>query len=161
MTQFAPLTIANTFIKRHGGSIGISHMKLQKLTYYAHCWHLAYRPESLINEKPQVWQYGPVFKSLYNSLKLFGMTPIKTPQTANPFAQPEELPEGFAAFIDWIWERYGSFSATTLSDMTHEAGTPWRILAEQHNFIVPKDFTIPDDLIKKCFEKEASEFAPA
>jgi len=45
-------------------------MKLQKLVYYAHGWHLALNNEPLIDEQVECWQYGPVISSLFHEFKI-------------------------------------------------------------------------------------------
>lgn len=160
---YTPLAVANEFIARHGMKPGgLDHMKLQKLTYYAHGWWLAYEPESLLVEKPEVWKFGPVFGSLYRVLAPFGSRSIAQPQRANPFQEPPRvIDERALGLVDWVWDRYGSHSSMRLSDMTHEEGTPWRVLAEQNGYNVPKNFPIPDDLIAAFFKKEAEKLQAA
>lgn len=105
--KFYPLALANTFIERHGRREGIQHMKLQKLSYFAHGWWLAYNSESFLKEKPQVWKYGPVFKSLYRILAPFGKEYINLPQKDNPFEAPEVIEDKqITDLVDWVWTRY-------------------------------------------------------
>lgn len=159
---YQPLAIANEFVARFGGATGIDHMKLQKLAYYAHGWWLAYEAEPLLTEKPEVWKFGPVFDSMYRVLCPFGSKPIRLPQSPNPFAEPPRVDDERAlGLISWIWNRYGAFSSFKLSDMTHEEGTPWRILAEENSYNVPKHFEIPDALIADFFKKEADRLQAA
>jgi len=161
MTKYSPITLANTFLEKYSGGVGIEHMKLQKLCYYAHGWWLAYKDESFLLEEPQVWRYGPVFNSLYHLLSHFGRKSIVTPQKANPLQEIETIKDkDINALIDWVWNRYSNYSAESLSEMTHAEGTPWRIIAEQHNFRVPRDLDIPDSLVKECFAKEAAKLQP-
>lgn len=57
--------IANFFIDRHKRH-GISPLKLQKLIYMAHGWHLALLDKPLVeDEAPEAWKFGPVFASVY------------------------------------------------------------------------------------------------
>lgn len=159
---FTPLAVANAFIERHGNGNFIDHMKLQKLTYYAHGWWLAYEADPLLNEAPQVWKFGPVFSSLYRVLAPFGSRAITTPQSASPFSPPPSVDdEKVLGLIDWVWNRYGSFSSLRLSEKTHEPGTPWRELAERNNYNVPKHFQIPNELIAAHFKAEAEKLKAA
>jgi uncharacterized phage-associated protein len=157
------MALANNLISRFGYENGITHMKLQKLVYYAHGWWLAYNldnPPPLLNERPQVWQHGPVFSSMYHALKGFGNTPIRFPQPEFPMEAPPDVDENddlILNFMDWIWVRYGQYSAIRLSDMTHQQGTPWRQIAEKYNFRVPLRLPIPDDIMQRYFRNvEAS-----
>ncbi|MES2983978.1 MAG: type II toxin-antitoxin system antitoxin SocA domain-containing protein [Pseudomonadota bacterium] len=164
--NYTPAQIANTFLSRYGAADGISHMKLQKLVYCVHGWWLAYHNEALVSEKPQVWQYGPVFPSLYNELKVYGTTPIKEPLKPFPFSDavpivPTTDSNGIQ-LIDWVWGRYGHLSAMALSDMTHKPGTAWRKVAESRDYRVPRGLPLEDvdvreefNLLKKEFEVQA------
>lgn len=158
-----PLTVANEFVRQFGGAQGIGHLKLQKLTYYAQGWWLVTKGEEMLFERPQVWRYGPVFQSLYNVMSGKGSEPIREPVGASPFggSQAPTL-EGAAfederAMVQWIWEEYGNLSGPQLSDLTHAADTPWRVIAEDKKFRVPLNFPIPESLDWKYFAKLAQE----
>lgn len=151
-----PLEVSNAFIERYGRDSYLTHMKLQKLVFYANGWNLGVTNAPLVDERAQVWRYGPVFRSLYNTLTGYGNQRIELPARQNPFsAVAPTVPVTGAAdshLIDWIWQRYGAYSATALSDQTHALGTPWRIIAEQHNFTVPFNTDMPDELVKSYFK---------
>lgn len=55
-------------------------MHLQKLTYFAHGWYIAFNDQEqiqpLINEPFQAWEYGPVCSSIYHEFKGFGCNAI-------------------------------------------------------------------------------------
>lgn len=151
---YAPLAIANTIVSQHGDDMPLSHMKLQKLVFYTYGWWLAYHQEPVATEGPEVWQYGPVFSSMYNALAPFGNRAISRPQRSVPIGHPPLLPEEATAerdLMEWVWSRYGSRSAGTLSDMTHAKGTPWQIEAAAHNYKVPRGHRIPDETIRAYF----------
>ena len=65
--------IANSFLE-----IGepIDPMKIQKLVYFAHGWHLGFQEQPLSVEDAQAWQWGPVFPDLYHEIKGYGRGPI-------------------------------------------------------------------------------------
>ena len=70
--------VANYFIDlANAKKIQITPMKLQKLIYFAHGWHLAIIGEPLIDECVQAWSYGPVIDSIYHEFKEYGSGPIK------------------------------------------------------------------------------------
>lgn len=152
---FSPLAVANTFLANHGGERGgIDHMKLQKLVFYAYGWWLASHEQPLTNEGPQVWQYGPVFPSLYAALASFGMGGIAAPQRAVPIGRAPIIPDDEQEVLDlleWVWGRYGGHSAGKLSDMTHADGTPWQEEAAAFNYRVPRNHPISDERIRTYF----------
>jgi hypothetical protein len=49
----------------------ISHLKLQKLMYYAQGWGLVFLKAPLFDEEPEAWVNGPVYRSVYNKFKGF------------------------------------------------------------------------------------------
>ncbi|MGI9346016.1 MAG: Panacea domain-containing protein, partial [Gammaproteobacteria bacterium] len=58
------LAVANFFI---GLEPGVSHLKLQKLTYCAYGWYFIDFPDTnhpLVNEPVRAWKFGPVFHNL-------------------------------------------------------------------------------------------------
>ena len=157
--QYTPLALANTFVAQHGATDWLDQMKLQKLAFYSYGWWLAYHNQPMLSEAPEVWQYGPVFSSLYGALRPYGSAAVRTP-VGPPFAPPPIIPEADAAtrqWVDWIWNRYGHLNALQLSDMTHEVGTPWQIEAAAHDYRVPKRHPIPDATTKRYFESLAAK----
>lgn len=153
---YTPLAVANTFIEKFGASGGIEHMKLQKLVYCAYGWWLAVNEPGnvLTSEGPEMWKHGPVFDSLYRSLKVFGSRAITQPKSnrpdaAAPIVDPDD--EHTRSFIDWVWGRYGHLSGFALSDMTHKEGTPWSRVAKENGYRVPRNMEIPDDYIREEF----------
>ena len=154
-----PLTLANTFLDRFAGEVGIQHMKLQKLCYYADGWWLSVYEAPLLDERPEVWRYGPVYSGLYRELKSFGNSYITRPQALFPNAPEVVTDPEQSQLVDWIWRKYGDFSAVKLSEMTHAKETPWRKVAERYNFKVPLHCEIPDADMLDYFKtlKEAGE----
>ena len=157
-TDYTPIELANYFIKTFGGSEGISHMKLQKLVYLAYGWWLSHYDHPVIKEAPQAWKYGPVFDSLYQSLRTKGREAIKTeivPVWA--FFDKGRLRDvdnaNVTQLLDWIWGRYGHLNGIALSDITHQPDTPWSEVVKSHEFQVPKNLPIDWELVKDHYRK--------
>ena len=149
---YSPLAVANEFI-RLAGDKGIDHMKLQKLVYYAHGLSLA-RGRRLVNEQPQVWKLGPVFKSLYFQLKYYGGRLISSPERDGMFGQAPTLDKSdtFAkGIVEEVWRKLRGFTAMQLSDRTHRAGTPWYVTALRHGWRVPTDTEIDGETMRQHF----------
>lgn len=108
---YSAMAVANEIIAAHGADGQIDPLKLQKLLYFANGWWLAFHEEPLIVEAPQVWRYGPVFRSIYHAFSRFGRNPVTEPLPATPFggAPPRVPPEHreVRQLIDWIWDEYG------------------------------------------------------
>lgn len=137
---YDPKSIANYFLevaKSEGQTL--TPLKLIKLVYIAHGWYLATTGEPLINEHPEAWEYGPVIPSLYHEFKIFGNSAIKkkatdfVPQSEEQWMleereveSPNRKKDGAVCdFLDRIWKRYRKFTASQLSTLTHQRGTPW------------------------------------
>ena len=55
---------------------GITHLKLQKLLFYAQGIYLALNDNMLFYDQIVAWEHGPVVKSVYDEYKQNGRNPI-------------------------------------------------------------------------------------
>jgi len=99
----------------------ITHLKLQKLMYYAQGYHLVAYGGPLFEESLKAWDHGPVVPELYSVYQKHGAKPIPAEGTNLDL----ELSEEERDFLKEIWELYGQFSAWKLRNMTHSE-FPWR-----------------------------------
>ncbi len=137
MPYHSSLAIANEFLRRaHLERRVITHMHLQKLVYLAHGWGLAVTGKPLIEDKFEAWDYGPVIRKLYDSLRYYGSGPvqrlIRTGEDVSfgAFNGPDVLANISAdesAIIDRVWDQYKSFEAFQLSALTHADNSPWQL----------------------------------
>lgn len=145
---YSPKQIANYFLSKYGSDNDITPMKLIKLVYIAHGWYLGIKDQTLIDENPEAWKYGPVISSLYHEYKHLGNYPIKI-DFSNSIGLDNDEDE---RFLDRIWEVYGKFSAIELSAKTHKSGTPW---TKVWNQIKHGDYffvQIPENEIKNYYK---------
>jgi uncharacterized phage-associated protein len=159
--------VANFFIQQSvdAGSSDLTQLKLQKMVYFAHGWHLALLDGPLFAEPVQAWRYGPVIQSLRAEFRHFGNTVINkkardiTLDNGILVERDVELrqPATITRFLNRIWEVYGRFSPIQITNMTHEQGTPWHQIATYYNFKIPAGVTIPNDLIKNYFKAIAAK----
>lgn len=128
-------------------------MKLQKLVYIAHGWYLVSYKVPLVSETVQAWPRGPVFPELYHEMKRFGKGPITEFYLEfNPETRQFEISyvsEGDETFLNLIWQSYGKYSATNLSRLTHEKGTPWSMIFDG----MKRSAIIDNDLIEEHYRK--------
>jgi uncharacterized phage-associated protein len=143
----------------------ISPMKIQKLVYFAHGWHLAVLNAPLINEQVEAWKYGPVIRTLYHAFKGFGNQPIQGRATSYKLIQKPKLrirvttpkipisdeTEGTRDLLTKVWDVYARYSAVQLSNLTHSPGTPWRQVVDSYGGEPPKGTDIPTESIRKYF----------
>ena len=123
-----PRAIANKILDiRAETGEPITIMQLIKLAYIADGWSLALLGKPLANEPAEAWQYGPVFRSIYNAFSGIGARPIAN----RAYLRGTELPyaENFSdqedSLIRMVVSSYGKLTAYALSNLTHQAGTPW------------------------------------
>lgn len=159
------LDVANEFIRlaKESGR-ELTQMQLQKLVYIAHGWRLALMDQGLTIDKPQAWDFGPVYPELYEQLKRYGRGPV----TAYVRRLEESISYWFSGkkdnlpvsslndedrqLIATVFEIYGSYPAYQLSALTHEDDTPWSQVYERN-----RNRHIPDDIIEAHFKKLAKD----
>lgn len=101
-------------------SRSLTSLKLQKLLYLAQGWSYVWDNRPLFQDEFEAWQYGPVNAEVYSYFKKYGRNEI-----------PEQ--EGYEGYLDKdsretldaIWEKYCSYSAFELVELTHKQ-EPWR-----------------------------------
>jgi uncharacterized phage-associated protein len=106
-------------IDRDAGD-SITHLKLQKLIYYAQAWSLALREVSLFDEDLRAWAHGPVAETVFQEFKGHGWDAIPCPKEV-----PTIAPEDEQHLAD-ILASYGELSAKQLEAMTHSE-EPWKL----------------------------------
>lgn len=118
--------IAYAFVKK-GIETGkpVTQMKLQKMVYFAHGYHLAKYGEPLIKEDFEAWQFGPVAPSIYNEFRLYGSGPILMKETDKLEAGLRSLSSEAIDAINYTWEATKDVSAYKLSGWTHKQDSPW------------------------------------
>lgn len=152
-----PLSIANYFIaKSLVDGVDMTPMKLLKLIYIAHGWHLALNDgEPLIDEAVEAWQYGPVVPSVYHEFKEYGNTPIRKLSTIynnRSHVLTPVISNDKKEFLDKIWEVYKKYDGLELSTLTHQKGTPWDIVWNDLGGNKKKSVQIPDKLIEEHYK---------
>lgn len=130
-------------------------MKLLKLVYFAHGWHLAITNKPLIIDPVEAWEYGPVVPALYRALKKYGSRHVDEllPTGDEPVTIYEEDKQTLM-ILDAVWKAYGHFRALQLSDITHMPGTPWyEVVYGTYQGRVPYGVDIEIGLIRDYFRK--------
>ena len=148
---YTPQAIANEFIVIAGKN-KLTPMKVQKLVYFAHGWHLAALNKPLIDETIEAWQFGPVISSLYHDLKYNGSGGINS-LIDSGFGVNGRIDSDDAntlSLLKNIWNVYGKYTGGQLSIMTHNKGTPWQ---NTYRKDLPRGTDIPNDKIKAYFDK--------
>jgi uncharacterized phage-associated protein len=153
----SPIAVANYFIQKSfdTGKL-LTPMKLVKLVYIAHGWHLALYDEPLLDEGVQAWMYGPVVNSVYHAFKSYGngqITSLKSVLSGGRALTPQ-VTENIKPFLDKIWDVYGDLNGLQLSTLTHQPQTPWDIVWNQQGGKDSKSAIIANDTIKEHYKKK-------
>jgi uncharacterized phage-associated protein len=150
--------VADYFLLRVDPSAGdtISHLKLQKLCYYAQAWSLGLHRKPLFHEPIEAWTHGPVVRKLYSRFKRYGWQSIEpTDLVTDPLAQ---LSDETQQFLDSIWDKYGKFSGRQLELMTHSE-LPWKVAYGDTQKADRCDEVITHDAMLKYYSAKARRHA--
>lgn len=135
--------IADWFIQRAiqdvntSGGEYITHLKLQKLLYFAQGCYSAMEGNPLFNEKIYAWTHGPVVKDLYPIYKDCKDRGIEE-------CNDVQIDKHTEAILEEVYHVFGQYSAWALREITHEQ-EPWQKTDINHE--------IPLDLITKYFQE--------
>jgi uncharacterized phage-associated protein len=151
--------VANYFLElAKAEGIQLDHIKLQKLLYYAHGWHLAFYGEPLVAEGFQAWWHGPVSPKVYDAFSGFGPALInRAARRLNDELEWETIPtphpgdKRTRSHIENIWAAYKRFPGERLSKATHMPGTPWYIVTKSGKLRAQR-LMMDNSEIKKFFD---------
>ncbi|GAN72101.1 hypothetical protein ASY01nite_13870 [Acetobacter syzygii] len=104
-------------VDRQSGE-AITHLKLQKLIYYAQAWYLALENKALFPDKLEAWAHGPVCRSVYDTYRDYGWDALPAPDDDIDLLQCE------IDHLEMIMDAYGDMSAKKLEHLTH-GEEPW------------------------------------
>lgn len=142
--MYTARNIADWFIQRAISDVNecggeyMSHLKLQKLLYFAQGCYSVMKGEPLFPEKIYAWAHGPVVADLYPEFKSYGDRGITRFRNVNIDSKTE-------AILEEVYQVFGQYSAWALRNITHEQD-PWKKTR--------KNEEIPLSLIKDYFRRE-------
>lgn len=145
--------MANYFLADHR----LVQMKLHRLLYYAHGWHLGFRGKPLLDETLEAWRYGPVAPSIYREFGSYGTAPIDRlplahdPRTATLLSAPTVDPSDRSVrdLLAREWEVCGGCSGGRLSTLTYAAASPWSVTRRDNPGV--RKAGIPNEVLRKHF----------
>ena len=97
----------------------VTHLKLQKLCYYAQGYSLALMSDPMFDEPIEAWEHGPVIRALWDTYKEYGPRPIPGPE------HHVEIEPWRTRLLDNVYKRFGWMSSWDLRNQTHYEA-PWR-----------------------------------
>lgn len=105
--------------------IGIDHLKLQKLVYYAQAFHLGSEGTPLFPDRLHAWRYGPVSPDLWSRYRYRRgyIAPPTHPVAPSLSHQEQDV-------VELVYERFRESSGSDLVRRTHSEA-PWRQAMER------------------------------
>jgi uncharacterized phage-associated protein len=157
------LAVSNYFIKlSQDTGKELTPLKLIKLCYISHGWHLGLFDESLIDEVVYAWKFGPVIESVYHTFKGYRDSQIEElyrEGLSYPMPNSDNR-----KFLNKIWDVYSVYNGVQLSTMTHQSGTPWDTIWNKRGGKSKPCAIIPNDLIRDFYQQKklipANELTP-
>lgn len=147
--SYSAIDIAKWFLNENRSRMNdedsdyITHLKLQKLLYYAQGCYLAVTGKALFEEDLLAWEHGPVVNEVYQLYKSYGSNPIKFDEDYD-----NNIDDFTQGILHEVFDVFGQYSAWKLRQMTHNE-KPW--LDTKRNHVIDRD------LIKDYFQKEYIE----
>lgn len=124
----------------------ITHLKMQKLVYYAQGMSFAYLKQPLFSGDIEAWQHGPVLPCLYEYLKDYKKSNLMDKEEL--MCSCDSLEDDEKELLEMTFRKYGIFTAFRLRDMTHQE-SPWC-----DNYHRGEKNKIPNEQIRCFFEND-------
>lgn len=128
---------------------GITHLKVQKLLYYAQGIFLAIYNFPLFNESILAWPHGPVVKDVYSTFCDYGRSDIPFDDSWLEEVNEIESNEQISEILNLTYDNYGGYTAWQLREKSHIEGGPWQVTVDT----IGMNKIIKNDMIKKYFRE--------
>lgn len=133
-------------------NIRISHLKLQKLSYYCQGYSLAINNTPIFSDKIEAWPHGPVVASIYRSYSVYKDNYIDVPDDRDYVS---DLSQQVLDMIDFVLASLGEMGAWALRNKTHTE-SPWRLHYSEDTNIVDQG-EITHKQLHDFFSQHASD----
>jgi uncharacterized phage-associated protein len=141
-TTISAFDVAHYFLaKANSEGDLITHLKMQKLLYYAQAWYLVNHDKPLFKEQICPWNLGPVIPEIYHAFKKFSASPIIYEATGN---EESLFTEDEKNYLDEFYSFFIKFAAHELVNMSHNE-PPWKKAFQN------KDDGISIDVMKQFY----------
>lgn len=165
--MYHAIAVANYFLEiPNSVDAEMTPMKIQKLVYVSHGWHLGIRGKPLVFDPVEAWMWGPVIRSVYDEFKKFGGNPItelgsmhEPTKRGTKFYIPriDEQDQHTRHFLDEVWRVYGVYTGVQLSNLTHEEGTPWHQVWHNKDGKKRRGVVIQNEIIENYYANFGSQ----
>ncbi|MDR1036316.1 MAG: DUF4065 domain-containing protein [Deltaproteobacteria bacterium] len=134
---YSAIAVANWFIERNRtDQRELTHLKLQKLLYFAQGWRLAYYDIPLFEVPIEAWRYGPVVRSIYHALNSRRKNEVITDFIEGYVLQGaaysilgtskmSHLDDETEGLMESVWDFYSKKSPWELVSISHAKKSPW------------------------------------
>lgn len=128
---------------------GLTHLKIQKLLYFADGVNLAVNDEPLFKEKIFAWPHGPVVKDVYEKLSKYGREEIEFDRSN--FETIKKINDNVELYnlLVMVYDSYAGYTAWQLREKSHVAGGPWQTTVDKKG--MQKEISV--DNIRKYFQQ--------
>lgn len=109
---------------------GITHLKVQKLLYYAEGVYSAITGNDFFKEKIMAWPHGPVVVEVYEKFSINGSKELEFDNTYWNKIQQINNDNDVLNILKLVYESYAGYTAWQLREKTHIAGGPWQITVD-------------------------------
>lgn len=118
--------VANYFLARDAEreEPDVTHLKLQKLLYFAQANFLASTDQRLFDEDLEAFRHGPVVYKAYQRFSGSDQIIVARDSSFKDVAAPQ-VPTDSEHFLMRVWDQYKNYSASQLRHLTH-IQDPWK-----------------------------------
>lgn len=140
----------------------VSNVHINKTLYFLHVWYLLRECAPLTGAKIEAWDYGPVFREVYQQFKGFGKNPIKARALCIDFSSGErktctaDFSPRDIDFLLPLIDHYLDQKPFDLVELTHKKGTPWD-LVYNHGGRSNPGMRISDDMIVDYYSHQTRQ----
>jgi uncharacterized phage-associated protein len=161
-TIYSAIAVVNWFIitNKHE-TRDLTHLKIQKLLYFAQGFFLANYDKPLFEEDIEAWKYGPVVNPVYQALKRYNENNITEPingfylsdtKLATGIPKIESNDYLVLTFLIEFWNIYKPIPVWRLVNITHMKDSPWQQIIDTIISGQTTNQVIPKELIKIYFK---------
>jgi uncharacterized phage-associated protein len=136
-------------LSSQGTNRGITHLKLQKLVFYAQALSYSIKKESLFDDDFEAWVHGPVSPALYYKYKSYGSKEIDDIPEKPTLDPKDEL------VIKIVWNMFGAKDGKFLENRTHNE-QPWQASRKGLKYYEHSNEVISKSLIQTYYSSKFS-----
>lgn len=137
----------------HRDRLGVDHLKLQKLVYYAQGFHLGFRDRPLFEGELRAWAYGPVSPDLWQRYR-YRRDYLEPPEAVDESVFTDDARE----VITMVHERFRNDSGLHLYRRTHDE-RPWVTACEGDDDLIQNE-VMAEFFRARLYELQTAEAPP-